>query len=160
MFPATRGNFLQRNTRTRKIRETMLTIVSAMRTTKCWTWTKTTTRTSRTSFVNCSSWCNNYPPSQGVPHILPCYFHMYSILSKSNSMTWKFKDFSATQILREINLGWFQKVKNAILPIWEGLDFAFYENFIFASVKNSQKFTFWSAKMVNKLFFGASKWPK
>ena len=112
MFPATRGNFLQRNTRTRKIRETMLTIVSAMRTTKCWTWTKTTTRTSRTSFVNCSSWCNNYPPSQGVPHILPCYFHMYSILSKSNSMTWKFKDFSATQILREINLGWFQKVKN------------------------------------------------
>ena len=36
---------------------------------------------------------------------------------------WKFQDFSATQILREINYGHFEAPKTAILTIWAALNF-------------------------------------
>ena len=36
---------------------------------------------------------------------------------------WKFQNFSATQILREINLGHFEEPKTAILTILAALNF-------------------------------------
>ena len=38
---------------------------------------------------------------------------------------WKYQDFSATQILREINFGHFEATKTAILTIWVVLNFEF-----------------------------------
>ena len=38
---------------------------------------------------------------------------------------WKFQDFSATHILREINFGHFEASKTAILTIWAILNFKF-----------------------------------
>ena len=40
-----------------------------------------------------------------------------------------FRDFSATQILREINFGHFEAPKTAILTIWVALNFEFLGNF-------------------------------
>ena len=40
---------------------------------------------------------------------------------------WKFQDFSATQILREINFGHFEAPKNASLTILVALNFRFFE---------------------------------
>ena len=38
---------------------------------------------------------------------------------------WKFQDFSAIPILREINFGHFEAPKTAILNIWAALNFDF-----------------------------------
>ena len=38
---------------------------------------------------------------------------------------WKFQDFSATQILREINFGHSEAPKTAILTFWVALNFEF-----------------------------------
>ena len=40
---------------------------------------------------------------------------------------WKFQDFSATQILREINFCHFEAPEIAILTIWAALNFEFLE---------------------------------
>ena len=42
---------------------------------------------------------------------------------------WKFQDFSAFQMLREINFGHFQALKTAILSIWAVPNFEFLEDF-------------------------------
>ena len=47
---------------------------------------------------------------------------------------WKFQDFSATQILREINFGHFEVSIIAICTIWAALNFeflVFYDDFIY-----------------------------
>ena len=38
---------------------------------------------------------------------------------------WNFQDFSANQILREINFGHFEAPKTAILTIWVAMNFKF-----------------------------------
>ena len=58
----------------------------------------------------------------------------------------KFKDFSATYFLREINFGWFQKVKNCQFNHFGGFEFEYLENFTLSNVKNSQKFKIQSFK--------------
>ena len=42
---------------------------------------------------------------------------------------WKFQDFSATQILREINFGHFEVSKTANLIIWSAMNFEFLDIF-------------------------------
>ena len=42
---------------------------------------------------------------------------------------WKFQDFSATQILREINFGHFEASKTANLIIWSAMNFEFLDIF-------------------------------
>ena len=42
---------------------------------------------------------------------------------------WNFQDFSANQILREINFGHFEAPKTAILTIWVALNFEFLDIF-------------------------------
>ena len=43
------------------------------------------------------------------------------------STVWKFSNFPATLILREINFGWFQKVKNCHFNNFGGFEFWFFE---------------------------------
>ena len=42
---------------------------------------------------------------------------------------WKFQDFSATQILREINFGYFEGPKTAFSTIWAAVNFEFLGTF-------------------------------
>ena len=42
---------------------------------------------------------------------------------------WKFQDFSATPILREINFGHLEAPKTAILTIWAALNYEFLGTF-------------------------------
>ena len=44
----------------------------------------------------------------------------------SRGTVWKFKNFSITQILREINFGEFKSAKSAVFAILEALNFCFY----------------------------------
>ena len=48
---------------------------------------------------------------------------------------WKCQDISATQILREINFGYFEVLKTAILTILAALDFVFLGTFDISSMK-------------------------
>ena len=52
---------------------------------------------------------------------------------------WKFQDFSATQILREISVGHFKAPKTAILTIGAALNLNFWKNFTLENVKNIRK---------------------
>ena len=53
---------------------------------------------------------------------------------------WNFSKFSATLILREINFGWCQRVKNCHFIHFGGFEFWIFGNFINENVRNSQKF--------------------
>ena len=77
---------------------------------------------------------------------------------------WKFQDFLATQILREISLGHFEAPKTAILTSCE---FLISDKYVtFSRVKYSKKSKapknakFRYAQKVKMAVFGASKWPK
>ena len=48
-----------------------------------------------------------------------------SLIAICEYAVWKFQDFSAAQILREINFGHFDAPKTAILTIWVTLNFEF-----------------------------------
>jgi len=48
---------------------------------------------------------------------------------------WEFKDISATQILCEINFGYFEVLKTAILTILAALNFVFLRTFDISSMK-------------------------
>ena len=52
------------------------------------------------------------------------------------SIQWKFSNFPAIMILREISFSWFQKVKNAVLTVLKMLNFDFQKNFTLENVKN------------------------
>ena len=76
----------------------------------------------------------------------------------------KFSNFPATLILREINFGWFQKVKN-----YHFVGFDFWKMFTLENVKNCNKIqiyynrqngSFWGYKMTKKWFHVKSKWQK
>ena len=57
------------------------------------------------------------------------------------STVWKFGNFPGSLILREIHLGWFQKVKNSRLNNFFGFEFWLWEKkFKLNNVKNSKKF--------------------
>ena len=62
-------------------------------------------------------------------------------------------DFSATLILREINFGWFQMVKNCHFNHFGCFEFWFLSNFTLENVKNSQKFKIQSCSNVQKWQF-------
>ena len=51
---------------------------------------------------------------------------------------WKFRDFSASLILREINFGNSRCSKTAILAFLAALNFDFRENPMFENVKNAK----------------------
>ena len=70
----------------------------------------------------------------------------------------KFSNFSATLNLREINFGWFQKVKDCYFNHFEGFEFWFLQKFHTWNVKSSQKFRV--TQMVKITDFEASKGPK
>ena len=48
-----------------------------------------------------------------------------SLIAICEYAVWKFQDFSAAQILREINFGHFDAPKIAIFIIWAGLNFEY-----------------------------------
>ena len=88
-----------------------------------------------------------------------CNFHIVY------STVWKSSNFPATLIfyhwfLREINFGWFQKVKNCLFNNLRSFEFWFLEIFhawIFKILKN------WKSRavqMVKMAISGASKWQK
>ena len=52
---------------------------------------------------------------------------------------WKFLDFSATQIFREINFGHSVSPKTANLTIWAGQNFEFLKTFVFSKCEIFQK---------------------
>ena len=54
-----------------------------------------------------------------------------------NITIWKFKDFSAIQILREIPFGYFEAPKIAVLTIWATMNFKFLETFDIFKLKIS-----------------------
>ena len=51
---------------------------------------------------------------------------------------WKFSNFSATLIFREINFGRVQKIKGATLTILKALNFDLWKNFTLENIKSSQ----------------------
>ena len=59
----------------------------------------------------------------------------------------KFHDFSASQILREINFGHFEAPKTAILNIWAALILNFWELLTSSSVQFVQKSKFKAYKI-------------
>ena len=73
---------------------------------------------------------------------------------------WKFQDFSATQILREINVGHFEAPKTAILTIWAALNFEFVDIFDIFKREIAKKSKIRAAQMVKMAVFWASKSPK
>ena len=61
---------------------------------------------------------------------------------------WKFQDFFATQILREINVGHFEAPKTAILTISAALNFRFLVTFDIYKCEIFQKSKFKASKIV------------
>ena len=76
-----------------------------------------------------------------------------SLIGKWEYTMWKFQDFSATQILREINFGHFEAPKTAILTIWAPLDFKFLGTSDIFKCEISQKFKIQSLKMFKTAVF-------
>ena len=74
---------------------------------------------------------------------------------------WKFQKFSVTNILREINFGWFQKVKNCHFNDFEGFEFSFFFGISLLKMSEiSKKSKFRASQMVKMAIIGALKWPK
>ena len=81
-----------------------------------------------------------------------------------------FWNFLATLILREINFGWFQKVKNCYLITWGALNFEFLEFLTFSSVKfpkvkiqspwNCWNGSFWPSEINQNWFHVKSEWQE
>ena len=70
----------------------------------------------------------------------------------------KFNNFSASLILREINFGWFQNVKNCPFNNFENSDFEFWKIHTW-KIKNSQIYKFRPSQIVKMAVFRATKWP-
>ena len=67
---------------------------------------------------------------------------------------WKFQDFSAIQILREINVGHYEAPQIAILTIWAALNFNFWGLLTFSNVKFFPKSESKVSKIVKTAVFG------
>ena len=52
---------------------------------------------------------------------------------------WKFSNFPATLILREINFSWYQRVKDWHFNLLGGFEFWFLKNFTLEKIKSCQK---------------------
>ena len=65
---------------------------------------------------------------------------------------WKFQNFFATQILREIKVGEFKSSEIAISTHLEALNFACYEFLYFVKAKIDQKFKFRGTKIAKMAF--------
>ena len=68
-------------------------------------------------------------------------FEAYRIAFQTYLYTvWKFYNFTITQILRELNFGWFEKVKNCHSNHLEALNFDFWEisHFEMSKIQNSE----------------------
>ena len=61
----------------------------------------------------------------------------------SSSTLWKFQDYPAIQILREINFANFWSSKNAIFEFLEALDFYSFSFWYISTLKNSRKSIKW-----------------
>ena len=70
---------------------------------------------------------------------------------------WKFQDFYATQILREINFWDSVSSKTAIFAILKALNFGFNEFLHFVRAEMCPKLRFRASKMIKFALFGASK---
>ena len=70
---------------------------------------------------------------------------------------WKFKNFTAAQILREITFGNFAISKTAMLVILDALNFDFWEYSSFESVKNTKKSNFKASKTSKTVVFDLLK---
>ena len=88
-----------------------------------------------------------------------------------NCTMWKFSNFPATLILRDINFGWFQKVKNCHFNKFEGFEYWFLEKFHiwkcqkFPKIQTSEvlkwaKWQFLGYKMTNYWFHVKSDMQK
>jgi len=73
---------------------------------------------------------------------------------------WKIRDFSATQILREINLGLFEAPKSAILAISVALNFEFLGFLLTCSSVKFPKIKTQKLQKWFKLFHVKSKWQE
>ena len=61
-------------------------------------------------------------------------------MQPSDLTMWKFSNFPATLILREINFADFTRSKTVVLTFSEALNFDFWKNFTLENVTISQKF--------------------
>ena len=74
-----------------------------------------------------------------ITHVLKCtdLGNLIGNFDCGYSTIWKFSKFSAILILREINFGWLQKVKNCRFNNFEGFEFWFLEK---VHTRKCQKF--------------------
>ena len=66
---------------------------------------------------------------------------------------WNFQDFSANQILREINFGHFEAPKTAILTIWVAMNFKFLGTYDIFKCETFPKIKIQHLKIVKTAFF-------
>ena len=59
-------------------------------------------------------------------------------------IVWKCKDFSATQILREINIGWFRNSKTTVLTMLEALIYYFQYITALTKLTNTKIQRYWN----------------
>ena len=93
--------------------------------------------------------CSSATPCENFKNFLPLRFYVKSILLIMCPV-WNFSNFPATQILREINFGWFQKVKTVIFTILETLNFDFLKISQLKMCKITKKLKFRTSKIVSK----------
>ena len=60
------------------------------------------------------------------------------MISSNDNTVWKLQNFSVTQILREIKVGWYGVSKSSILTHLEALDFDSYEFLHFLNAEIDQ----------------------
>ena len=83
------------------------------------------------------------------------------IFSSVHTTVWKFQNFYATQILREIKVGYSEASKTAILIYFEALNFDFHEFLHFVQDENCQKIKTQILQSCKKgLFFRISRISK
>ena len=73
------------------------------------------------------------------------------------STMWKFQDFSAIQILREINFGHFEASKTAILTVWAAPNFWCLDIFDIFNCEIFQKSKYEAFKIVKTAIFDILK---
>ena len=76
------------------------------------------------------------------------------------STVWKFGNFYGNKILREINFGWFQMVKNCRFNNFEGFEFFTFGKISHLKVSKPKNSKFRAAQMVKMAVFRASKCKK
>ena len=85
---------------------------------------------------------------------------LFGIFDYGYSTMLKISNFPATLILSKINLGWFQKLKTAVLLILKAMNIDFWKNSTLKNVKVPKNLKSRATQMVKMAVFGASRWPK